>query len=79
MVIELAKAILFLHNDTLVVYNNLNPDNIFIDVNNKIKISGTSFSIEEPPLQGDDTDINKYSPNEIQNINTLNNVLSLPD
>ena len=79
MVIELAKAILFLHNDAHVVHNNLNPDNIFIDVNNKIKISGMSFSLEDPPLQGGDIDISKYSPNAIQNINPNNNVLSLPD
>ena len=79
MVIELAKAILFLHNDAHVVHNNLNPDNIFIDVNNKIKISGMSFSIEDPPLQGGDIDISKYSPSSIQNINPQNNVLSLPD
>ena len=79
MVIELAKAILFLHNDAHVVHNNLNPDNIFIDLNNKIKISGMSFSIEDPPLQGGDIDISKYSPNAIQNINPQNNPLSLPD
>ena len=79
MVIELAKAILFLHNDAHVVHNNLNPDIIFIDVNNKIKISGLSFSIEDPPLQGGDIDISKYSPNAVQNINPHNNVLSLPD
>ena len=79
MVIELAKAILFLHNDAHVVHNNLNPDNIFIDLNNKIKISGMSFSIEDPPLQGGDIDISKYSPPAIQNINPHNNVLSLPD
>ncbi len=79
MVIELAKAILFLHNDAHVVHNNLNPDNIFIDVNNKIKISGMSFCVEDPPLQGGDIDISKYTPNAIQNINPQNNVLSLPD
>ena len=79
MVIELAKAILFLHNDAHVVHNNLNPDIIFIDVNNKIKISGMSFSVEDPPLQGGDIDISKYAPNAIQNINPQNNVLSLPD
>ena len=75
MVIELAKAILFLHNDAHVVHNNLNPDIIFIDVNNKIKISGMSFSIEDPPLQGGDIDISKYSPNSIQNININKNCL----
>ena len=79
MVIELAKAILFLHNDAHVVHNNLNPDIIFIDVNNKIKISGMSFSIEDPPLQGGDIDISKYSPHAIQNINPQHNSLSLPD
>ena len=79
MVIELAKAILFLHNDAHVVHNNLNPDIIFIDINNKIKISGMSFSIEDPPLQGGDINISKYSPNAIQNINPHNYSLSLPD
>ena len=39
MVIELAKTILFLHNDAHVEHNNLNPDVIFIDSNNKIKIN----------------------------------------
>ena len=62
MVIELAKTILFLHNDAHVVHNNLNPDVIFIDSSNKIKISGLSFSIEDPPLQGGDIDLNKYTP-----------------
>ena len=52
MVIELSKAILFLHNDAHVVHNNLNPDGIFIDINNKIKIYGMSYSIEDLPLQG---------------------------
>ena len=79
MVIELAKAILFLHNDAHVVHNNLNPDNIFIDASNKIKISGLSYSIEDPPLQGGDIDITKYTPPSAQNINTQNNVLALPD
>ena len=79
MVIELAKAILFLHNDAHVVHNNLNPDIIFIDVNNKIKISGLSFSVEDPPLQGGDIDISKYTPNAIQNINTQKCSLALPD
>ena len=79
MVIELAKAILFLHNDAHVVHNNLNPDNIFIDSNNKIKISGMSFSLEDPPLQGGDIDISKYTPQAIQNINPHNYSLTLPD
>ena len=79
MVIELSKAILFLHNDAHVVHNNLNPDIIFIDANNKIKISGMSFSMEDPPLQGGDINITKYSPGVLQNINPQNNSLSLPD
>ena len=79
MVIELAKAILFLHNDAHVVHNNLNPDVIFIDANNKIKISGLSFSIEDPPLQGGDIDVTKYTPPSAHNINSQNTVLSLPD
>ena len=79
MVIELAKAILFLHNDAHVVHNNLNPDVIFIDANNKIKISGLSFSIEDSPLQGGDIDVTKYSPPSAHNINSQNTVLSLPD
>ena len=79
MVIELAKAILFLHNDAHVVHNNLNPDVIFIDANNKIKISGLSFSIEDPPLQGGDIDVSKYNPPSAHNINTQNAVLALPD
>ena len=79
MVIELAKTILFLHNDAHVVHNNLNPDVIFIDSNNKIKISGLSFSIEDPPLQGGDIDLNKYTPPSCNNINTQNNFLALPD
>ena len=79
MVIELAKAILFLHNDAHVVHNNLNPDVIFIYANNKIKISGLSFSIEDPPLQGGDIDVTKYSPPSAHNINSQNTVLSLPD
>ena len=70
MVIELAKTILFLHNDAHVVHNNLNPDVIFIDSNNKIKISGLSFSIEDPPLQGGDIDLNKYTSPSCNNINT---------
>ena len=41
------------------IHNNLNPDVIFIDSNNKIKISGLNFSIEDPPLQGGDIDLNK--------------------
>ena len=79
MVIELAKAILFLHNDAHVVHNNLNPDVIFIDSNNKIKISGLSFSIEDPPIQGGDIDVSKYIPPNIHNINAQNVSLSLPD
>ena len=79
MVIELAKTILFLHNDAHVVHNNLNPDVIFIDSNNKIKISGLSFSIEDPPLQGGDIDLNKYTPPSCNNINAQNNFLALPD
>ena len=79
MVIELAKAILFLHNDAHVVHNNLNPDVIFIDANNKIKISGLSFSLEDPPLQGGDIDVSKYTPPSVHNINTQNVSLSLPD
>ena len=79
MVIELSKTILFLHNDAHVVHNNLNPDVIFIDANNKIKISGLSFSIEDPPIQGGDIDISKYSPQSMANINTQNSCLSLPD
>ena len=79
MVIELAKAILFLHNDAHVVHNNLNPDVIFIDANNKIKISGLSFSIEDPPLQGGDIDVTKYNPPSAHNINTQNSTLALPD
>ena len=79
MVIELAKAILFLHNDAHVVHNNLNPDVIFIDSNNKIKISGLSFSIEDPPLQGGDIDVSKYIPPNVHNINAQNVSLSLPD
>ena len=79
MVIELAKAILFLHNDAHVVHNNLNPDVIFIDANNKIKISGLSFSIEDPPLQGGDIDVTKYNPPSVHNINNQNTFLSLPD
>ena len=79
MVIELSKTILFLHNDAHVVHNNLNPDVIFIDANNKIKISGLSFSIEDPPIQGGDIDISKYSPQSMANINTQNSYLSLPD
>ena len=79
MVIELAKAILFLHNDAHVVHNNLNPDVIFIDANNKIKISGLSFSIEDPPLQGGDIDVSNYIPPSAHNMNNQNVSLSLPD
>ena len=79
MVIELAKAILFLHNDAHVVHNSLNPDVIFIDSNNKIKISGLSFSIEDPPIQGGDIDLTKHNPPSAHNINTQNAVLALPD
>ena len=79
MVIELAKAILFLHNDAHVVHNSLNPDVIFIDSNNKIKISGLSFSIEDPPIQGGDIDLTKHNPPAAHNINTQNAVLALPD
>ena len=79
MVIELSKTILFLHNDAHVVHNNLNPDVIFIDANNKIKISGLSFSIEDPPIQGGDIDVSNYRPQSMANINTQNSVLSLPD
>ena len=79
MVIELAKTILFLHNDAHVVHNNLNPDVIFIDSNNKIKISCLSFSIEDSPLQGGDIDLNKYNSPSCNNINTQNNFLALPD
>ena len=38
-----------------------------------------SYSIEDPPLQGGDIDISKYSPSGIQNINTQNHTLSLSD
>ena len=38
VIIEICKAIIFLHDDAHCSHNNLNPENIFIDENNKIKI-----------------------------------------
>ena len=50
MVIDIIKIINFLHNDAHVIHCNLNPDVIFIDKLNKIKLSGFSFAINDPPI-----------------------------
>ena len=79
MIIELSKVILFLHNDAHVIHGNLNPDVIFIDLNNRIKMSGLSFSINDPPLQGSDINLNSYIPPTMTTINPHNSPLSLPN
>ena len=57
MIIELCKVINFLHSDAHSIHTNFNPDNIFIDKEYKIKISGLNFAINDPPLQGGEINI----------------------
>ena len=57
MIIELCKVINFLHSDAHSIHTNFNPDNIFIDKDNKIKISGMNFSVNDPPLQGGEINV----------------------
>ncbi len=57
MIIELCKVINFLHSDAHSIHTNFNPDNIFIDKDNKIKISGMNFAVNDPPLQGGEINV----------------------
>ena len=58
VIIEVCKAITFLHDDAHCSHNNLNPENIFIDENNKIKIGSLEYSVSDPPISGGDIKLN---------------------
>ena len=58
IIIEVCKALVFLHDDAHCVNNNLNPENIFIDENNKIKIGSFEYSMNDPPISGGEITVN---------------------
>ena len=63
MITELCKVISFLHDDAHVIHTNFNPDVIFIDAENKVKVSGMSFAINDPPLSGGEVNLTSIVPN----------------
>ncbi|MCQ2817379.1 MAG: protein kinase [archaeon] len=66
MVTELCKVICFLHEDAHVIHSNINPEVIFIDKQNKIKIGGMNFAIDDPPFAGADV---LYNNTTVPNLN----------
>lgn len=62
LTIELLEVIKFLHEDAKVIHMNLNPDCIFVDERNKIKVSGFNFSIYDPSISG--SEIKTFSNNK---------------
>ena len=60
VIIEICKAIIFLHDDAHCSHNNLNPENIFIDENNKIKIGSLEYSVSDPPISGGEVKLNTF-------------------
>ena len=63
MITELCKVIGFLHDDAHVIHSNFNPDVIFIDKDNKLKVSGMSFAINDPPNIGGEGNSTSIVPN----------------
>lgn len=51
-IIDLCKAMIFLHEDAHIIHNNLNLKTVLIDEMNRIKISFLGYSCNDPPING---------------------------
>ena len=63
LVIELCKAIIFLHDDAHCIHNNLSLESIFITNENKVKLGMFEFSINDPSISGEKITINNILQN----------------
>ena len=68
MITEICHVFNFLHDDAHVIHGSLNPENIFIDAQGHIKLSGLGFSMSDPSLNGIECKFNFSSPNSIPNL-----------
>lgn len=67
--IELLEVVRFLHEDAKVIHMNLTPDNIYVDDKGKVKVSGFSFAINDPAINGAEVKYKYNSGNTIPNLN----------
>ena len=58
----------FLHHDAHVIHGSLNPENIFIDIQGHIKLSGLGFSMSDPSINRIECIFNFSTPNSIPNL-----------
>jgi SCY1-like protein 2 len=57
LVTELCNVVSFLHDNAHVIHGGLNPDEIFITAEGRIKISGLEFSLFDPAIGGQESKI----------------------
>jgi SCY1-like protein 2 len=62
MITEICNVISFFHVDAHVIHTCMNPDNIFINAQGHIKLSGLSFSITDPSVSGAELKLNPAYP-----------------
>ena len=65
MITELCHTLAFLHNDAHVIHTSITPDNVFINAQGHIKLSGLAFCLSDPPLSGLEFKLNKEFPNAL--------------
>lgn len=65
MITEICHVLSFLHDDAHVIHTAINPDNVFINPQGHVKMSGLSFSISDPPVGGMEVKLNPTYPNAL--------------
>jgi SCY1-like protein 2 len=68
MITELCSVMRFLHDDAHVIHSALDLDNIFINPQGHIKVSGLTFSISDPSIAGSEIKLNNFYPNAMPNL-----------
>ncbi len=63
LVTELCNVVAFLHDNAHVIHCGLNPDEIFINSQGHIKLSGLEFSLSDPAIGGQEIKVNSSYPN----------------
>lgn len=71
MITEVCHVLNFLHDDAHVIHGSLNPENIFIDTQGHIKLSGLGFSLSDPPISGIECQLNFSLQNSIPNLSYI--------
>ena len=61
MITQLGKVLMFLHENAKVIHSYLSPENIYITLDGKLKVSGLQFSITDPSVGGAEINFNRMS------------------